>query len=266
MTVEALPIGWTSHTDAEGRIFYANSTTGESSWTFPGNSANLPQGWSAHQDAEGRTFYANALTGESSWTCPTAAVEEVKPILQSLPEGWSEHQDAEGRTFYANISTGETSWTTPAGAPKTDLITNSHALILEERLMCGTFLQHMNEFAKNHARKFHDPSADGSGYSFELYSLFRMYETMLSAWCEDFLQSEGLSAEMVVRDMLNEEAQGKVFKSSEYLMAGINFECFVRLMQDFKTGRKDLSRWWAMCGVVGGVRKDKNVEFSPVFQ
>eukprot|EP00929_Paragymnodinium_shiwhaense_P063772 TRINITY_DN318_c0_g1_i1.p1 TRINITY_DN318_c0_g1~~TRINITY_DN318_c0_g1_i1.p1 ORF type:complete len:211 (+),score=33.15 TRINITY_DN318_c0_g1_i1:93-635(+) len=83
--------------------------------------ASLPDGWSAHQDAEGRTFYANAATGESSWEppagyAPAADVPPPYPDSDALPEGWAVYQDAEGRTFYANAATGETSWEKPAAA------------------------------------------------------------------------------------------------------------------------------------------------------
>jgi len=47
--------------------------------------------------------------------------------------------------------------------------------------------------------------------------------------------------------MLEEEDEGKIFKSSEYLMAAISFESFVSLMLDFKSGEKDVSRWWEVC-------------------
>lgn len=82
----------------------------------------LPEGWTAHQDAEGRTFYANAATGESSWEVPAAAYTAPAtqaPPYDALPEGWSAHQDDQGRTFYHNASSGETSWEKPGGVPVT---------------------------------------------------------------------------------------------------------------------------------------------------
>lgn len=87
--------------------------------------STLPEGWTAHQDAEGRTFYANAATGESSWEAPAAtyaapaAQPPPYPGSDALPEGWSAHQDDQGRTFYHNAASGETSWDKPAGAPVT---------------------------------------------------------------------------------------------------------------------------------------------------
>lgn len=123
----------------------------------------------------------------------------------------------------------------------------THAQRLEERLMCGGFFQQIDYFMGKHAHKIHDNIDDGSGYTFESYSLFQEFGEMLSRRCENFLTSEGLTAEQVVGNMLEEEEQGKIFKSSEYLMAAIDFQMFVSLMLDFKTGAKDVSKWWEVC-------------------
>lgn len=80
---------------------------------------SLPEGWLAHVDGEGRTFYNNSITGESSWDPPAGTVDVPPPYApdaDALPEGWGVYQDAEGNTFYANAATGETSWEKPAAA------------------------------------------------------------------------------------------------------------------------------------------------------
>mmetsp|Transcript_123577 Transcript_123577/g.242459 ORF Transcript_123577/g.242459 Transcript_123577/m.242459 type:complete len:258 (+) Transcript_123577:96-869(+) len=73
----ALPDGWAQHQDGEGRPFYYNAATEESTYDLPGEPAgvggDLPAGWTQHQDAEGRTYYANSVTGESSWEVPAVA-------------------------------------------------------------------------------------------------------------------------------------------------------------------------------------------------
>lgn len=74
----------------------------------------LPEGWAAYQDPEGRTYYANVATGESSYEAPAPP---PAPQASALPEGWAAYTDAEGRTYYANVTTGETSWETPAAPP-----------------------------------------------------------------------------------------------------------------------------------------------------
>lgn len=42
----------------------------------------LPEGWAAYQDAEGRTYYANAATSETSWTRPAPATGGAPPQQQ----------------------------------------------------------------------------------------------------------------------------------------------------------------------------------------
>jgi hypothetical protein len=64
--------GWAAAQDAEGRVYYFNAGTGETSWVPP---YVLPEGWAAHQDAEGRTFYACAATGETSWEPPAVTLQ-----------------------------------------------------------------------------------------------------------------------------------------------------------------------------------------------
>jgi len=231
---QELPDGWGAYFDAEGRTYYANSATGESTWARP-TALILPDGWSAHQDSEGRTFYANVFTGESTWSCPSSP-SALLSTASSTPVAKGVVQKEFG-SKRVNVLVEK--------AAQTDQ--GTHASRLEERLICGGFFQQINHFVGQHAHKFDEPSTDGSGYSFELYSLFREYEAMLSARCEHFLQTEGLSAEEVVNSMLAEEDLGKKFKSSEYLMAAIDLEMFVSLMLDFKTGEKDVSRWWEMC-------------------
>mmetsp|Transcript_108523 Transcript_108523/g.305895 ORF Transcript_108523/g.305895 Transcript_108523/m.305895 type:complete len:260 (+) Transcript_108523:109-888(+) len=82
--------------------------------------AALPEGWTEHQDAEGRTFYYNATSGESSWEVPAATYAPEAPAPSpyaaepELPSGWAAYEDPEGRKYYANASTGETSWDRPA--------------------------------------------------------------------------------------------------------------------------------------------------------
>mmetsp|Transcript_45688 Transcript_45688/g.126794 ORF Transcript_45688/g.126794 Transcript_45688/m.126794 type:complete len:183 (-) Transcript_45688:251-799(-) len=58
--------------------------------------AALPEGWAAYQDPEGRTYYANAATGETSWESPAleaVAAFPTAPIAAAPgcePEPWEE--------------------------------------------------------------------------------------------------------------------------------------------------------------------------------
>jgi len=90
---------------------------------------SLPPGWSSYTDASGRTYYANSSTGATQWDPPVAApatppVAVATPVPAPAPavepplkQGWTEHKDPTGKTYYANISTGETSWDRPVQEP-----------------------------------------------------------------------------------------------------------------------------------------------------
>merc|ERR1712151_437890 len=78
----------------------------------------LPPGWEQATDpASGRPYYANRSTGETSWTPPPAQplamptalpVQPVAPELTAaaaggLPQGWEQTIDpASGRPYYFN--------------------------------------------------------------------------------------------------------------------------------------------------------------------
>jgi hypothetical protein len=230
-----LPEGWTEHQDAEGRTFYANVSTGESSWERPSAAIPTTPDWTAHQDPEGRTFYVNVSTGESSWTCPTPTAD-----TPAYNDAYIASEPVVTKEFGCGVVN-----TAAEAAAIVDQ--GTYAQRLEERLMCGGFFMQIDWFVKQHCHKFAELSNDGSGYSLESYDLFREYSCILSKRCEHFLQTEGVSAEDVVSSMVMEEEQGKKFKSSEYLLAAINFELFLSLMLDFKAGVRDVSRWWEIC-------------------
>mmetsp|Transcript_86093 Transcript_86093/g.180052 ORF Transcript_86093/g.180052 Transcript_86093/m.180052 type:complete len:261 (-) Transcript_86093:253-1035(-) len=68
-----LPAGWAVYQDPEGRSYYANAITGESSYDPPTQAAPLPPGWEARSTDDGKVFYANLSTGETSWDPPVSA-------------------------------------------------------------------------------------------------------------------------------------------------------------------------------------------------
>mmetsp|Transcript_3491 Transcript_3491/g.4105 ORF Transcript_3491/g.4105 Transcript_3491/m.4105 type:complete len:334 (+) Transcript_3491:67-1068(+) len=78
----------------------------------------LPAGWTEHSDpGSGKNFFYNAGTGETSWERPKAAAGAPS----ALPEGWTEHSDpGSGRVFYYKAATGETSWEKPQSTEKKD--------------------------------------------------------------------------------------------------------------------------------------------------
>ena len=84
--------------------------------------------WSAFYDDDGRIYYYNAASGESSWEAPeqynppsddpphvTGAGTKEPASSSSSSSAWVSYQDDEGRTYYFNTETEETTWDTPAG-------------------------------------------------------------------------------------------------------------------------------------------------------
>jgi hypothetical protein len=94
--------------------------------------------WTEYKDAEGRTYYYNENTEESSWEVPTtgtivkaadAVIDEDGTETEAVgtdgegtsSEGqWSMYHDDEGHAYYSNSVTGETKWDRPDGFVEMD--------------------------------------------------------------------------------------------------------------------------------------------------
>jgi len=97
--------------------------------TAPGKQAAVNGDWVETQDEEGRTYYYNSVTEETSWDRPDSFIKEekeqnaavseslnnklVKEEEKPLEDDWIETQDSEGQTYYYNRATEETSWDRP---------------------------------------------------------------------------------------------------------------------------------------------------------
>ncbi len=146
--------GWTKVKDDDGRTYYYNTKTEQTSWDKPdgfekskdvdngmkeeekneattkkdeGKSADeaTKEGdWTEVQDDEGQTYYYNTKTEETSWDKPTSFDSKTKDSDAKPKEGtveeWVETQDDGGRTYYYNTKTEETSWDRPAGMDNKD--------------------------------------------------------------------------------------------------------------------------------------------------
>ncbi|KAF0686614.1 Aste57867_21586 [Aphanomyces stellatus] len=61
--------GWEQVEDAQGRVFYVNHDTKETSWTPP-SSLPLPPGWEELRDAQGRVYFVDHSTRTTTWIDP----------------------------------------------------------------------------------------------------------------------------------------------------------------------------------------------------
>lgn len=69
------PLLWTEHTNAEGRRYYYNKTTKQSSWDKPecmkSNDEKLNNTvWKEYKTAEGKDYFFNTVTKQSVWEMP----------------------------------------------------------------------------------------------------------------------------------------------------------------------------------------------------
>ncbi|XP_046856786.1 pre-mRNA-processing factor 40 homolog B-like isoform X2 [Xenia sp. Carnegie-2017] len=67
--------------------------------------------WSEHKAPDGRTYYYNSETKQSSWQKPNELKTNAERLLDSC--SWKEHSAEGGRTYYHNSETKESTWTMP---------------------------------------------------------------------------------------------------------------------------------------------------------
>ncbi|CAL1290541.1 unnamed protein product [Larinioides sclopetarius] len=67
--------------------------------------------WTEHKAPDGRTYFYNHVTKQSSWEKPDELKTESELLLSQCP--WKEYKSETGRTYYHNIQTKESRWTIP---------------------------------------------------------------------------------------------------------------------------------------------------------
>eukprot|EP00984_Skeletonema_dohrnii_P015033 scaffold6430_cov135-Skeletonema_dohrnii-CCMP3373.AAC.6 len=113
--VGPLPAGWIEANDPSGRVFYFNSSTGQSSWERP--KSVTPEkvevvDTSVKTEDDAQIQIENLVLAEES----VAPLEDDEDNLsfESLPPGWIETKDpASGQIYFYNEKTDESSWSRP---------------------------------------------------------------------------------------------------------------------------------------------------------
>eukprot|EP01060_Flectonema_neradi_P036516 TRINITY_DN7038_c0_g1_i1.p1 TRINITY_DN7038_c0_g1~~TRINITY_DN7038_c0_g1_i1.p1 ORF type:complete len:747 (+),score=162.20 TRINITY_DN7038_c0_g1_i1:165-2405(+) len=114
--------GWSEHKTDDGKVFYHNSNTNETTWARPESMlANVDEeaaetedktAWKEHKTEDGKTYYHNAITNTTTWVKPASL---CGPSEES--DVWQEHKTAEGKIYYFNKLTGASSFTKEAPFP-----------------------------------------------------------------------------------------------------------------------------------------------------
>lgn len=72
---------WESLTDPEGRTYYFNSKTNETSWTLPDEPGSSK--WKEYSTDDGKQYYYNETTGETTWEMPQELKKE-DPVIEKV--------------------------------------------------------------------------------------------------------------------------------------------------------------------------------------
>lgn len=106
-------MGWQALQDDEGRTYYYNSESQETSWT-------LPEGevvWTVYTTDEGKDYYYNEATGETTWDKPEVLKQkEEKPEEKQEQPLNDEDAELDGQPVEESIVAHPPHFDTPDGA------------------------------------------------------------------------------------------------------------------------------------------------------
>ncbi|KAJ3283019.1 PRP40 pre-mRNA processing factor 40, partial [Blyttiomyces sp. JEL0837] len=78
----------------------------------PGGIQQGTSKWTAHTQADGKVYYFNTATGQSTWEKPDELKTPLEKALSSCP--WKEYKTDAGKKYYSHSGTKETVWEMPA--------------------------------------------------------------------------------------------------------------------------------------------------------
>ena len=153
---------WYASHDDEGRVYYYNADTHETSWDPPAEGFHPPPPTNTttatattttttttaattvtnDEDGDAQPLGSETISGME----PTAATVEARPATTTTAaaaDEWIAYHDEEGREYYYNATTGETQWETPSGyvPPDATDATDAHAATEEN----GTQQKHHHQ-------------------------------------------------------------------------------------------------------------------------
>lgn len=67
--------------------------------------------WSEHKAPDGRNYYYNNVTKQSSWDKPDDLKTPIEKLIAACP--WKEHRLENGKRYYHNAATKESKWEPP---------------------------------------------------------------------------------------------------------------------------------------------------------
>lgn len=70
-----------------------------------------PTMWATNKAPDGRFYYYNSVTRETTWNKPDELMTPLERALASQP--WKEHTAPDGRTYYSHTETKKTQWEMP---------------------------------------------------------------------------------------------------------------------------------------------------------
>ncbi|XP_061374258.1 pre-mRNA-processing protein 40A [Gastrolobium bilobum] len=121
---------WQEHTSADGRRYYYNKRTRQSSWEkplelmSPTERADASTVWKEFTSSEGRKYYYNKVTQQSTWSIP----EELKLAREQAQKAMNQGMQSEtSDTSNAAVSSATPSTTANAASSITSLTSNGLA-------------------------------------------------------------------------------------------------------------------------------------------